>query len=153
VGFGQQVAAAGVENRAMDYLDRRIQELMSERDAHLLRASQPHGWLGITRAMRTGKLAWLFWVTWILQLVFLVIGLWAAVRFYQAAEVLAAVKWGFTGAVFLLGGLQIKLSMAPHIHAERILRELKRVEILILAQEERLRERAPAAEAGSGTDG
>lgn len=119
----------------MDNLDLRIRELMSERDSHLLRASQPHGWLGIVKAMRQGKLAWLFWVTWLLQLAFFVVGIWAAVRFFQATEVLAALQWGLTGAVFLLAGLQVKLSMAAHIHAERVLREMKRIEILILARD------------------
>lgn len=123
----------------MDYLDIRIQELLSPRDAHLLRASQPHGWMGIVRSMRQGKLAWLFWATWIAQLVFLILGVWAALNMFRAEETLEAVKWGFTGAVLLLGGLQIKLSMAPHIHAERVLRELKRVEILILSRTEPVR--------------
>lgn len=118
----------------MSYLDIRIQELLTETDAHLLRSSQPHGWMGTVRAMRQGKLAWVFWLTWVLQLGFLIIGIWAAFRFFQATEVLSALKWGLSATVLLLGGLQIKVGLAPHIHAERLLRELKRIEILILAR-------------------
>jgi len=33
--------------------------------------------------------------------------------------------------------LQLRVSLAPHLHTERVLRHLKRVEILILAQREK----------------
>ncbi len=118
----------------MNFLDIRIQELMDETDAHLLRSSQPHGWLGLIRSLRQGRLAWMFWVVWLAQLALFVIGIWAAVQFFQATEVLSAVKYGISAATLLLVALQIKLSIAPHMQTERLLRELKRVEILILAQ-------------------
>jgi len=120
----------------VSYLDIRIKELMSETDAHLLRASQPHGWLGIVRSIRRGRLAWTFWVVWITQLAMFVVAIWAAVRFFQATETLAALKYGLSAATLAVLAMQIKLGLAPHMHAERILRALKRVEILILARHE-----------------
>jgi len=118
----------------MSYLDTRIGELTNESQEHLLRSSQPHGWLGLVRSMRHGKLSWVFWVTWISQLVLFVLAIWWCVKFFDATEVLPAIKYGLSGATALIVAMQIKVGLAPHMHAERILRELKRIEILILSQ-------------------
>ncbi len=118
----------------MNYLDIRIKELMDEADAHLTRSSQPHGWLGLVRSMTRGRLGWTIWVIWIGQLLLFVAGVLAAIRFFQAADVLVALKYGLSAATLILLAVQIKLSIAPHMHTERTLRALKRIEILILAQ-------------------
>ncbi len=47
----------------MEYLDKRIQELSTEQDAHLLRASQPLGFKGLVALMKGCRLSWLFWLT------------------------------------------------------------------------------------------
>jgi len=118
----------------MTYLDTRIDELTNEAEQHLLRSSQPHGWLGLVRSMRQGRLAWVFWITWATQVLFIVLGIIWAIKFFNATEVLPAVKYGLSAATALILGTLIKVGLAPHLHAERVLRELKRIEILVLAQ-------------------
>lgn len=118
----------------MTYLDTRIDELTNEAEQHLLRSSQPLGWLGTVRAMRQGRLSWVFWISWITQAVCIVLGVILAVEFYEATEVLPAVKYGLSSGTLLILGFLIKIGLAPHLHAERILRALKRIEILVLAQ-------------------
>ncbi|MCP3968985.1 MAG: hypothetical protein GY717_01420 [Rhodobacteraceae bacterium] len=118
----------------MDYLDTRIGELTNETEEHLLRSSQPHGWLGLVRSMRQGRLAWVFWVIWIAQVALFVLAIVWGVKFFAATEVLPALKLGLSAATALIMATLIKVSLAPHIHAERILRELKRIEILVLAR-------------------
>jgi hypothetical protein len=118
----------------MNMLDIRISELSTETDAHLLRASQPHGWLGVVRDMRGSRLAGVFWVTWVAQLALFVLGIWWAVGFFRATEMLEALKLGLPAATALILAMQLKVGIGPHLHAERILREMKRLEIMVLAR-------------------
>ncbi len=120
----------------MSYLDIRIQELMNETEEHLLRSSQPLGWRGLVRSMVKGRLGWTVWTNWVLQVIVIIGAVYAAIEFYNATDVLSAVKYGLTGAVLVVLAAMFKLSMTPHIQTERVLRALKRVEILILAQRE-----------------
>jgi hypothetical protein len=61
-------------------------------------------------------------------------GVWCAIRFFGATDMLLAVKWGISGAVLMLAATMLKLSLMPQMQADRILRELKRVELLLAAQ-------------------
>lgn len=118
----------------MDYLEKRIQELGSEHEAHLLRASQPWGWSGLLRATFRSRLGGATRVILLLQIVLLVISIWAAIQFFTATDTLAAVKYGITWAVLLIVANVYIVGLMPHLHTERVLRALKRVEILILAK-------------------
>ncbi|MFQ5439074.1 MAG: DUF6768 family protein [Paracoccaceae bacterium] len=121
----------------MGYLDIRISELMSEQEEHLLRSSQQLGWLGLARSLFHGRLGWTVWINLALQLVLVLVAIWAAVKFFQASDVLLALKYGLSSAVLVVIVAQFKLSLMPHIQAERILRALKRVEIILLAHTNR----------------
>ncbi|MHA6326141.1 DUF6768 family protein [Roseivivax sp. CAU 1753] len=118
----------------MSYLDTRVDELTTETDKHLLRSSQPHGWLGTVRAMRNSRLAWVFWISWVIHIALFILGIIWGFRFLAATDALSALKYGLPSATALILAVQIKTGMAPHLHAERILRELKRIEVLILAR-------------------
>ncbi len=119
----------------MDYLDIRIKELTSEAEEHLLRSSQPLGWLGLARRLFRGRLGWTVWANIATQIVAIVAGVWTAIEFFSATDVLTAVKFGLSSAVLILIAVQLKQSLIPHAQTERVLRALKRVEILILARD------------------
>lgn len=118
----------------MDYLDVRISELVNEQDEHLLRASQQYGWRGLWRLMLRSRLGSVVKVIFVIQFVVAVAAIWTAIQFFQAVEVLAAVKYGMTAATLLLLLGMLQLAMMPHMHTERLIRALKRVEILLLSR-------------------
>lgn len=118
----------------MSFLDIRINELMTETDAHLLRSTQPYGWRGLYRSMRSGRLRKVVWVIDCACIVMLLVALWAAYQFFIATDILAAVKYGMSATVLLIVAGQLKLSLMPHIQAERLIRQMKRIEILVLAK-------------------
>ncbi|WP_372884780.1 DUF6768 family protein [Shimia sp.] len=118
----------------MDYLEKRIQELESEHEAHLLRASQPWGWRGLIREMLGRRLGRVTRLILLVQIALLAISVWAAIQFFTTSDVLGAVKYGITWAVLLIVANIYLVGMMPHLHTERVLRALKRVEILILAK-------------------
>jgi len=52
-------------------------------------------------------------------------------HFFEASEPVAQLRWGLPAAVLLLMSLIIKLAVAPAIHHNRLMRELKRIELQI----------------------
>ncbi|MDP2737607.1 MAG: hypothetical protein Q8O82_02605 [Pseudorhodobacter sp.] len=118
----------------MSLLDTRIAELLSESDAQLLRASQPHGLAGLIRAMLDGRLRAFVLVVGALQLALAVVAIWAAIRCIGASDALVAVKAGALAVGAGLAALQLLTSFVPHLQAERVIRQLKRVEILLAAR-------------------
>jgi len=119
----------------MSLLDTRIAELLSESDAHLLRASQPHGLAGLISAMLQGRLRRFVLIVGALQLVLAVVAIWAALRCIGASDALVAAKAGALAVGAGLAALQLLTSFVPHLQAERLIRRLKRVEILLAAPE------------------
>ncbi len=117
----------------MDYLDKRIQELGTEQDAHLLRASQPLGFKGLVARMKGDRVSWLFWLTWLAHIVLLVVGIMLGLRFLGASDVLTATKTGIAAAASLVVSVQLLVALAPRLHAERLKREIKRTQIMVLA--------------------
>jgi membrane protein YdbS with pleckstrin-like domain len=67
----------------------------------------------------------------LLQTAMFIAGVWAAWNFFQAAEPFTQLRWGLPAAVLLLMSLIVKLAVVPAIHHNRIMRELKRIELQI----------------------
>ena len=65
------------------------------------------------------------------HLVFLVGGLYAAVKFFALTDVLEAIRWGLSTAVLLLAGLITKVSLFPSMQANRVFRALKHLEMQV----------------------
>ena len=47
---------------------------------------------------------------------------------------LPALKWGLSAATLALMATQLKLSLTPQMQADRIIRELKRIELMLARQ-------------------
>ena len=116
----------------MSKLDRLIEEALRDEDRAILEATKEQGWFELGLGQFRGKLGWVTWVIMLVQTALFIAGVWCAVQFFNANEVLLALKWGLSGAVLLLSAMQLKLSLMPQIQAERILRELKRVELMLV---------------------
>jgi hypothetical protein len=118
----------------MSFLDIRIEELLTETEAHLLRSTQPYGWQGLYRSMRRGRLKKIVRIIDAVCLLLLILAVWSGVEFFAATEVMPALKYGFITTGRFIVSAQLKLSLMPHIHAERLIRQMKRIEILLLAK-------------------
>lgn len=115
----------------MTKLDQLIEEALRDQDRAILEATEEQGWFALGLGQFRGKLGWVTWVIMVIQTVLFIAGIWCAFRFFGTTEVLPALKWGFSATVLLLMALQLKLSLMPQMQADRILRELKRVELLL----------------------
>ncbi|MTI05340.1 hypothetical protein E1180_07410 [Roseibium denhamense] len=70
------------------------------------------------------------------QIVLFLAGIWCMTKFFAATDALPAVKWGITSSTLLLMAMNLKLSLWPQMQADRILRELKRVELMLLSRKQ-----------------
>ena len=115
----------------MDKLDKLVEKAMREEDRHIVAQTQELGYFSAAFHLFQGRLAWVAWVIMITQAILFVVGVWCAVHFFGAADVLGALKWGISGAVLILSAFMMKLSFMPQMQANRVLRELKRVELML----------------------
>jgi len=116
----------------MTSIDELIKEALTAQESEIIKSTEELGYFPLAMGIFRGKLGWVSWVIMLVQGAMFVAGVWAAWRFFGAVEVLEAVKWGLSAAVLLLMAGMLKFSLMPQIQADRVLRELKRVELLIL---------------------
>ncbi len=115
----------------MDKLDSLIKEALEGEDTEILAQTEPLGWFALGLSQFRGKLGWITWVIMIVQTTLFLAGVWCAVNFFAAADMLLALKWGISASFLLLAGLSMKLSIMPQMQADRVIRELKRVELML----------------------
>jgi NADH:ubiquinone oxidoreductase subunit H len=77
----------------------------------------------------SGRLAWVNVLLMIVQAALFIGGLYAAWMFFAAEDTVSQLRWGLPSAVLLIVATMIKMAMWPNIHADRVMRELKRIEL------------------------
>lgn len=115
----------------MTKLDDLIEEALRAEDSDILDATAEQGWFALGLSQFSGKLGWVTWVIMTVQVVMFIAGIWCAVRFYGATEPVVALKWGLSGAVLILMATMMKMSLMPQMQATRVLREVKRLELML----------------------
>lgn len=123
-----------MSDNEMSKLDKMIESALTGQDRDILKETRELGFFELGLSQFGGRLGWVTWVLMIVQSVMFIAAVWCGYHFYTAAEVLPAVKWGLTAAVLALMATQLKLSLTPQMQADRVLRELKRVELLIASR-------------------
>jgi hypothetical protein len=119
----------------MDKLDKLIEQTLSGEDRQLLEDTRDLGYFELALTQFRGKLGWVTWVIMVVQGAMFLTGVWCAVQFFGATDVLVALKWGLSGAVLMLAATALKLSLMPQMQADRILRELKRIELMLATRQ------------------
>ena len=115
-------------------LDEMIEAALTGEDRRVFEETQELGFFALGLSQFGGKLGWVTWVLIIVQIVMFAGAIWCGIRFFGAAEVLPALQWGLSCAVLAIMALQIKLSLAPQMQADRIIREVKRVELMLASK-------------------
>ena len=115
----------------MTKLDELINETLGPEDRDILEATAEQGWFALGLNQFRGRLGWVTWVVMAMQTAMFLIGLWCAFHFFNATEMLLALKWGLSGAVLILMATALKMSLMPQIQADRVLREIKRLELIL----------------------
>lgn len=115
----------------MDKIDEAIGRALSDEDRALLVRHGEPGYVAQAFGLFRGPMAWALWAAYIAGGIAFLVGLYALWQMISASEVLSAVKWG-VGALFLFQITVVtKGFMGSHMEANRMLRELKRVELQV----------------------
>jgi hypothetical protein len=113
----------------MRNIDELIDRAVDEEERELLRSiGEERGFVGQVFGLFRGPLGWVGVVLIVAQSVMFVAGVWASWNFFEATDPMAALRWGMPAAVLLIGALILKMSLWPTFEANRVLREIKRLE-------------------------
>ncbi|HVM21921.1 MAG TPA: DUF6768 family protein [Sphingomicrobium sp.] len=116
----------------MRNLDTMIDEALDAEERELLRSiGEEPGFFSQAFGLFGGKLGWVNVLMMIVQAAIFVAGVYAAWQFFEAGDPVTQLRWGLPAAVLLIVSLMIKLALWPEIHANRVIRELKRLELQI----------------------
>lgn len=116
----------------MTDIDQLIDEALRAEERALLASIDPEpGYVRQILALFGGRHGWVNRVLAIAQALMFAGGLWAAIRFFGASDALTALHWGLPAAVLLILSLTIKMAMYPVVEIQRLLRELKRLELQV----------------------
>lgn len=113
-------------------VDAMIDEALGAEESELLRriGGEPNI-LERALGMFGAGVSWMVGLMMVIQTMLFLAGAWAAWMFFESGDPVTQLRWGLPAAVLLLMSLAIKLAVAPAIHANRIMCELKRIELQI----------------------
>jgi hypothetical protein len=113
-------------------LDRMIDEALGQEESELLRriSGEPNIMERALGLFGAG-IGWTAALMMVIQAALFIAGLWAGLNFFEASEPVQQLRWGLPAAVLLLMSLILKLAVAPVIHHDRLMREIKRLELQI----------------------
>ena len=115
----------------MNKIDELIGQALTEEDRALLARHAEPGYLSQAVGIFRGPMASVMWLVNIVAGLAFLAGLYAVWQMVAATDTLVAVKWG-VGSLFLFQVTTLcKTFMGNHMQTNRVLRELKRVELQV----------------------
>jgi hypothetical protein len=116
----------------MSDVDRLIEQALDDEDRALREVlGKEPGVLGGFWRLLTGPRAWANWVMLVSQGIMFVVGVWFAWEFFQASDALGALRYGLPAVTLFVMAIVIKTSMTPYISENRLLTEIRRLELRI----------------------
>lgn len=113
-------------------LDQMIDEALDSEERELLRSiGEEQGFFAQAFGVFGGPTGWVHVLLMAVQGALFIAGVWAAWQFFEAGDALTALRYGLPAAVLLLTALVIKMALVPAIQANRVIRELKRLELQV----------------------
>lgn len=111
-------------------VDELIDEALDAEERELLRSiGDEPGFIERAMGMFGAGVHWMVAFMMVGQALLFLVGVWAAWGFFEATDPVAQLRWGLPSAVLLLASLEVKLAVAPAIYTNRLMRELKRIEL------------------------
>jgi hypothetical protein len=111
-------------------LDKMIEDALGDEESEVLRRiGRDEGVIERAMGMFGAGLHWTVRFMMFAQTVMFLAGAWAAWNFFTADDPVMQLRWGLPAAVLLLWSLAVKLAVAPAIFHNRVMRELKRIEL------------------------
>jgi hypothetical protein len=128
----------------MDKTDELIERALSAEDRALLARHGEPGYFSQAMGLFRSSMGWVVWVAYLSGVAAFAGFLFALWRSWTALDTLPAVQWGVLAIVLFQFTMVMKSFLGSHMEANRMLRELKRVELqLALFRESMAADRSP----------
>ncbi|WP_138511736.1 DUF6768 family protein [Maricaulis alexandrii] len=113
-----------------DDLDRMINEALDAEDREIFgELGEEPGYFAQAIGLFRGKLAWVMWVIYITNIVAAGIAIWGAWNMFQTTDPVLTMRWGVLILVAVFVGLFMKSTLGYQLLSNRVLREIKRLEL------------------------
>lgn len=122
----------------MDKFDDLIGRALTEEDRALLASHGEPGYITQAFGLFRGPLAWVMWLVNIASGVAFLAGAYAVWRMFGTSDAVIAVKWGVASLFLFQVTTLCKTFMGSRMEANRLLRELKRMELQVSLLRDRI---------------
>lgn len=111
--------------------DELIAQALSAEDRELLARHAEPGYFSQAFGLFRGSLGWVVWLAYLTGIVsFLGFG-WSLWQAWTTPELIAVTRWGIVAIVLFQYTAMVKMFLGSHLEANRLLREVKRVELQV----------------------
>tara|TARA_R110002124_G_scaffold91809_11_gene233528 strand:- start:1122 stop:1511 length:390 start_codon:yes stop_codon:yes gene_type:complete len=119
-------------------LDAMIAEALDAEDRELLdRLGSEPGYFAQALGLFGGQLGWVMWVTYITNIAAAGLAIWSAWQMIGATDALAAIRWGVASLAAMQVGLFMKGFLGQQMQNNRVIREVKRLELQLVRSQAR----------------
>ncbi|MFN0729608.1 DUF6768 family protein [Polaribacter gochangensis] len=112
-------------------IDKLIKETLSQEEAKFYDELEPQTIFEMVIGLFQGKNKWVMFLMNFMTLIFFGMFVYCVVQFFNTTEINELIKWGIGGLIFLFGVSMLKIFAWMQMDKNAILRELKRLELLI----------------------
>lgn len=115
----------------MDKFDELMGKALRDEDLSLLERHSEPGYVSQALGLFKGPLAWVMWLVYVIGGIAFVTAMYAIWQMWVTTDVLAAVKWGMLSVLLFQFTVLSKTFMGSHMETNRMIREIKRVELQV----------------------
>lgn len=119
-------------------LDAMISEALDAEDRDLLdQFGQEPGYFSQALGLFGGRLGWVMWMVYIVNIAAAGLAVWAGWHLFTATAPLEAIRWGIAALAAMQVGLFMKGYMGEQMQNNRVIREVKRLELQLVRSQAR----------------
>lgn len=115
----------------MDKFDEMMAQALSSEDRELLARHGEPGYFTQAFGLFRGSWSWVMWLVYVVILAASAVGFYGFWQLYVSEDALSAVKWATLSLVLTQIVMMGKSFMGTHLEANRMLREIKRLELQV----------------------
>ncbi len=116
-------------------IDKLIKETLTEEEAKFYDELEEQNMMQMIGGIFSGKNKWVNILMSIVQILFFMVFVYCAIQFFKTEETNELIKWGVIGSVSIMASSLLKLYTWMQMDKKAILREMKRLELLVTAMQ------------------
>ena len=115
----------------IEEIDKLIKETLTQEEAKFYDELEEQNMFEMILGLFKGKNKWIMYLMNFMTLVFFSLFVYCTVQFFNTDVTNELIKWGIGGVIFLFGVSMLKIFAWMQMDKNEILREMKRLELLI----------------------